>query len=120
MVVRCIKLFESFLSSGKSYRGHLTKGWRLNGHPFSIIFGACRVSQLVAVTGAFQFSASEVSVISARPADACPVAFSAHCQPLVRHSRGGRNANSMNAKARTERTASRRNAFNILPSLNQR
>ena len=120
MVVRCIKLFESFLSSGKSYRGHLTKGWRLNGHPFSIIFGACRVSQLVAVTGAFQFSASEVPVISARPADACPVAFSAHCQPLVRHSRGGRNANSMNANARTERTKSRRNAFNILPSLNQR
>ena len=83
-------------------------------------FGAYRVSQLVAVTGAFQFSASEVPLIFARPADACPVAFSAHCQPLVRHSRGARNANSMNANARTERTASRRNAFNIVPSLNQR
>jgi hypothetical protein len=46
------------------------KGWRLNGHLFFIIFGACRVPQLVAITGAFQFSASEVPVIFARPADA--------------------------------------------------
>ena len=37
----------------------------------------------------------------------------------MRHSRGKRNANSINANARTERTKSRRNAFNILPSLNQ-
>ena len=43
------------------------KGWRLNGHLFFIIFGACRVPQLVAITGAFQFRASRVLVMLARP-----------------------------------------------------
>jgi hypothetical protein len=80
----------------------------------------CRIPLLVAFALTFQLKTSSVLVVRARPADAWPVAFSAHCLISGGPSRGGRNANSINAIVRMERTASRRNAFNILPSLNQR
>src|ERR1700747_3215391 len=46
------------------------QGVALKRSPLFYHFGAYRVPQLVAVTGAFQFSASVVAVIFARPADA--------------------------------------------------